>query len=71
MELENCQRKFKKLIRGMENLSYEDRLIKLGVTTLLERRLWGDLIEMFKIQNKIVCYGENMFRNGKSGRQLL
>ena len=71
MELENCQRKFTKLIRGVENLSYKNRLIKLGVTTLLERRSRGDLIEMFKIQNKIVCYGQNMFRNGKSGRQLV
>ena len=71
MELENCQRKFTKLIRGMENLSYKDRLIKLGVTTILERRSRDDLIEMFKIQNKMVCYGQNMFRNGKSGRQLL
>ena len=26
---------------------------------------------MFKIQNKVVSYGQNMFRNGKTGRQLL
>ena len=52
-------------------MSYKDRLIKLGVTTLLQRRPRGDLIEMFKIKNKVVSYGQNMFRNGKTGRQLL
>lgn len=71
MDLENCQRKFTKLIRGLEKLSYKERLMKLGLTTLLERRTRGDLIEKFKIQNNIVGYGQHMFRNGKSGRQNL
>ena len=46
MDLENCQRKFTKLISGLEDLSYRDRL---RLTTLLKRRARGDLIEIFKI----------------------
>ena len=71
MNLENCQRKFTKLISGLEDLSYRDRLTKLGLTTLLERRARGDLIEIFKIERGFVAYGQHMFRNGNSGRQFL
>jgi hypothetical protein len=36
---------------GMGFLSYSERLQKLGLTTLLERRMRGDLIEAYKIIN--------------------
>ena len=72
MELENCQRKLTiKSIRGLEDLSYRDRLIKLGLTTVLERRARGDLIEIFKIESGFVAYGQHMFRKGSTGRQFL
>ena len=32
-----------------KGLTYEERLRKLGITTLETRRLCGDLIEVFKI----------------------
>ena len=41
---------------------------KLKVTTLLERRVRGDLIEMFKIQEVFVSYGSDLF--GRAGRKV-
>ena len=42
-------------------LSYRQKLPRLRLTTLLERRMRGDVIETFKIINGFVNYGHNMF----------
>jgi len=47
--LQQVQKRATKLVSGFKNMSYEDRLQRLKLTTHEKRRLRGDLIETFKI----------------------
>ena len=43
----------------------------MGLTTLLERRARGDLIETFKVTKGMVSYGTNLYKKSRSGCKLL
>ena len=47
--LEKEQRRATKMVDGFKDLTYEQRLRRLNITTLETRRLRGDLIEVFQI----------------------
>ena len=67
--IENVQRRATKLVPGLADLEYEDRLRKLNLPTLAYRRLRGDLIEVFKIMtgkyDPEVCEGLIARREGE------
>ena len=71
LAIEDVQRKFTRLVENIGLLPYKTRLEKLGLTTLLERRARGDLIETFKIVNGISKYGKNLFKFSRSGDKLI
>ena len=71
LSIEKVQRKFTRLINDIGTLPYGARLQSLNLTTLAERRIRGDLIEVFKIVRGIVNYGQNMFRMSRSNLNIL
>ncbi|RUM41879.1 MAG: hypothetical protein DSY80_08180 [Desulfocapsa sp.] len=51
--IENVQRRATKMIPGLRDMSYSERLRALKLPTLVYRRLRGDMIETFKITHEI------------------
>jgi len=47
--IEKVQRRATKLVKGLKNKSYEERLQALGITSLKKRRIREDLTQVFRI----------------------
>ncbi|KFZ68191.1 hypothetical protein N338_01374, partial [Podiceps cristatus] len=67
--LDQVQRRVTKMIRGLEHLSYKDRLRVLGLFSLKKRRLRDDLIAAFQyLKGACRKAGEGLFRKACSDR---
>ena len=49
--LEKVQRRATKIPIKLNIMSYDQRLVELGLTSFKDRRVRGDLMQMFKIMN--------------------
>jgi hypothetical protein len=54
--LERIQRRFTKRIAGLSNLTYTERLHELNALTLSSRRVYADLIFVFKCMHGLTSY---------------
>ena len=70
LRIEGVQRRFTRMIDGLGQLPYSERLDILKLTTLAERRFRGDLIEVFKAKSKLSNIN-GVFNFGRSGLNLV
>ena len=50
-QIEKVQKRYTKMINGCKGKNYEERLTKLGVTSLEDRQYRSDMIQVYKILN--------------------
>ena len=50
-KIERVKRRATRIPIGFEKLEHEERLRRLSLTTLQDRRIRGDLIEMYKVMS--------------------
>eukprot|EP00061_Rhincodon_typus_P012572 g38393.t1 len=53
IKLEKIQKRFTRMLPGLEGLSYKERLDRLALLLLKRKKLRGDLIEVYKIMRGI------------------
>ena len=70
LQIEKIQKRYTKTIKGCEKKSYEQRLNKLGVTSLADRHYRADMIQVYKILNdKFNIYPANFIvKSDRAGR---
>ncbi|KFU98276.1 hypothetical protein N339_07634, partial [Pterocles gutturalis] len=67
--LDQVQRRATKMIRGLEHLSYEERLRELGLFSLEKRRCWGHLTAAFQyLKGAYKQEGEQLYTGVDSDR---
>ena len=59
-DIEDVQRRGSKLVPGLYNLSYPERLMKLKMPTLAYRRVRGDMIEVYKMLAPVNGYDQTI-----------
>ena len=70
LKIEGVQRRFTRMIEDIGLLPYSERLDILGLTTLVECRARGDLIEVYKAKHGF-SLSSDVFKFGRSGLNLL
>ena len=60
-EIEKVQRRFTKRLKGLEHVSYSDRLRRLGLPSLELRRLYLDLLFCYKLVFNLVSVNFSRF----------
>jgi len=53
IKLERMQKRFNRMLQGLDGLTYKERLDRLGLFSLERRRLSDDLMEVCKIMRGI------------------
>ena len=68
-KIEGIQRKFTRFITGCHGLSYEERLTLLELVPLSNRRQYLDLIQAYRLINKIDEMDHDVFSRDQGSRQ--
>ena len=70
IKIENVQRKYTRYIKGLQNLTYEQRLKKIRLPSLEYRQIRGDLIQVFKIAKNMYdpASTQSLFEFDKNSR---